>query len=39
MTVHVPVRSIDQVERGEIDVEPTIETFTPQPFAASSGAA
>jgi hypothetical protein len=37
MTVRVPVRSIDQGERVEIGVELRLETFTPQPFAASSG--
>lgn len=37
MTVHVSVRSIDQVERVEIGVELAPETFMLQPFTASSG--
>jgi hypothetical protein len=37
MTVHVCVRRINQVERVEIGVELALETFTPQPCAASSG--
>jgi hypothetical protein len=37
MTIHVSVRSTDQAERVEIGVEPALETFTVQPFAASSG--
>ena len=37
MTVHACVRPINQVERVEIGVEFALETFTPQPCAASSG--
>jgi hypothetical protein len=36
MTVHVCVRPVNDVERVEIGVEHALETFTPQPCAASS---
>ena len=37
MTVHACVHQINQVERVAIGVEFALETFTPQPCAASSG--